>query len=125
MSKTFELHDDALGRQVGLFYYDVENKRFSMSIFSEIPPSDLPLSLEIFASNGKYELDHQDVLNWIRGRVCPPGRQNINSILRAFEMPEYDEFGLLTQTMAHCDKDGLYIKYALTEEMIEEQQQGV
>jgi hypothetical protein len=109
MSKTFGLYDDALDRQVGVFRYDMANKQFSMSILPDVSPDDLPLSLEIFVGNGKYELDHQDVLKWIRGRICPPGRQNINSILQAFDMPEYDEFGLITQTMARCDKDGLYL----------------
>jgi hypothetical protein len=94
---------------VGILCYDLVDKQFSMSIFSDVSLDDLPLSLEIFASKGKYELDHQDVLSWIRGRICPSGRQNINSILQALEIPEYDEFGILSHTMARCDKDGLYL----------------
>jgi len=109
MLKTFGLHDDALGRQVGIFRYDDDNKRFSMSLFPNIPTADLPLSLEIFAGNGKYELDSADVTTWIRGRICPSGRQNIGSILKELELEEYDEFGILMHTMARCDKDELYL----------------
>ncbi|MDR0220569.1 MAG: hypothetical protein LBI54_04080 [Lachnospiraceae bacterium] len=107
MSKTFALYDDMLGKQVGEFRYDEDNKQFSMTIFADISPDDLPLSLEIFAAKGKYELDHEDVLQWLRGRICPPGRQNISSILREYGLLEYDEYGLLMQTMGRCDKDGL------------------
>ena len=80
-----------------------------MSLFSDIPTVDLPLSLEIFADNGKRELTHQDVMTWIRGRICPAGRQNINSILKELDLPEYDEFEILMHTMARCDKDELYL----------------
>jgi hypothetical protein len=106
---VFELHDGALGKQVGVFRYNTDAKKFSMSIFSEFSAIDLPLSLDIFAANGKYELDDKDVLTWIRGRIVPSGRQNINSILKELDLPEYDEFGILMHTMARCDKDELYL----------------
>jgi len=110
MLKTFDLYDGALDKQVGVFRYNTDEKQFSMSLFSDIPGIDLPLSLEIFADNGKYELSHKDVLSWIRGRICPPGRQNINSILKELNLTEYDEFGILMHTMAKCDKDELYLR---------------
>ena len=110
MSRILELHDGALGKQVGIFRYAPDSKQFSMSLFPNIPAVDLPLSLEIFAENGKRELSHQDVLTWIRGRICPSGRQNINSILKELDLTEYDEFGILMHTMARCDKDELYLK---------------
>jgi len=109
MLRTFGLHDGALNKQVGTFRYDTDEKRFSMSLFQDIPAADLPLSLEIFAANNKYELDTNDVMTWIRGRICPSGRQNICSILRELDLPEYDEFGILMHTMARCDKDELYL----------------
>jgi hypothetical protein len=109
MLKTFALHDGALNKQVGIFRYNLASKQFSMSISKEIDPAVLPLSLEIFAGTGTYELNHQDVQMWIRGRICPAGRHNINSILDELELPEYDEFGILMHTMARCDKDELYL----------------
>ena len=107
--KVFALNDDALQKQVGVFRYDIDKKQFSMSILPDIPAADLPLSLEIFAANGKRELGNEDVLTWLRGRICPPGRQNINSILKEHQLPEYDEFSMLMHTMARCDKDELYL----------------
>jgi hypothetical protein len=110
MLKTFGLFDGSLGRQVGALRYDVDHKAFSMTIDGDVPLADLPLSLEIFAGSGVLELNHRDVLEWIRGRICPPGRQNIVSILDELGLPEYDEFGILMSTMARCDKDELYLR---------------
>ena len=81
----------------------------SMTISKDIPPDDLPLSLEGFVFKGKYELPHEDTLRWIRGRLCPPGRHNIGEILRGNGLEGYDEFGFLMVTKAKCDNDELYL----------------
>ena len=111
MLRSFALKDGSLGgKQVGTFTYDTAALQFSMTISKEMPVDDLPLSLEGFAAKGKYELSHEDVLRWIKGRICPPGRHNIREILRGNGLREYDEFGLLMVTKAKCDKDELYIE---------------
>ena len=69
----------------------------------------LPLSLEILVHKGNYAPGHDDVLRWVRGRICPPGRHNINEILAGIGLSEYDEFKLLEATGAKCDKDELYM----------------
>ena len=110
MLRSFALKDGDLGDlQVGTLIYDTENRQFAMIITKDIPPNDLPLSLEGFALRGKHELTHEDSLRWIRGRICPPGRHNIREILRDNGLNEYDEFCFLTLTMAKCDKDELYL----------------
>ena len=83
MLRNFALNDGNLvGMQVGALTYDTENRQFAIKITKDIPPDDLPLSLEGFALRGKYELTHEDSLRWIRGRICPPGRHNIREIDR-------------------------------------------
>jgi hypothetical protein len=67
------------------------------------------LSLEGFVNRQIYNLSHENVLRWIRGRICPPGRHNIREILKDNGLKEYDEFGLLMLTMAKCDKDDLFL----------------
>ena len=110
MLKRFALNDGNSGdRQVGTFTYDTVTQQFAMTISKDIPSEDLPLSLEGFSLRGKYELSHEDVLRWIRGRICPPGRHNIREILRDNGLNEYDEFGLLMVTKGKCDMDELYL----------------
>ncbi|MDR2712816.1 MAG: hypothetical protein LBB91_06860 [Clostridiales bacterium] len=110
MLRTFALHDAALGgKRVGTFRYSTADMQFSLTIFADIPLIDLPLSLDGFAKHGKYELGHDDTLDWVRERICPPGRQNIDSILHDLGLAEYDEMALLSYTNGRCDKDELYL----------------
>jgi len=110
MLRNFALHDENLeDKQVGTFSYNTETKQFSMTLDATIPLSDLPLTLEGFAYRKLFSLSHEEVLRFIRGRICPPGRHNIREILADNDLPEYDEFGLLMITMARCGKDGLYL----------------
>jgi len=109
MLHSFALCDGDLNdKQVGTFSYDTETKKFAMTIANDIAIAELPLSLEGFASKGKFTLPHEDSLRWIRGRICPPGRHNIRDILNDNDLSEYDEFALLMITNAKCDKDALY-----------------
>jgi len=84
-------------------------KQFSMTISEDVPKDELPLSLEGFVIRGKYILSNENVLRWIQGRICPPGRHNIREILKDNGLDEYDEFGLLMVTKGKCDKDDLYL----------------
>ncbi|MCL1983665.1 MAG: hypothetical protein FWG53_11360 [Clostridiales bacterium] len=112
MLQSFVLRDGNLnGRQVGALTYDSVAKQFSMTIAEDVPKDDLPLSLAGFANRNIRVLSHEDVLRWVRGRICPPGRHNIREILRDNGLKEYDEFGLLMVTQAKCDKDELYLDY--------------
>ena len=108
---SFALCDGDLDdKQVGTFSYDTESKQFAMTISSDVAKADLPLSLEGFTNRNKYVLSHEDVLRWIRGRICPPGRHNIRDIIKDNGLQEYDEFGLLMITNAKCDKDALFLR---------------
>jgi len=110
MLKSFVLRDGALNdKQVGTFTYDTNMKQFSMTISEDVPKDELPLSLEGFVNRGKYILSNENVLRWIQGRICPPGRHNITEILKDNGLDEYDEFGLLMVTKGKCDKDDLYL----------------
>ena len=110
MLKNFVLYDGNLdNRQVGVFSYDAEKKQFAMSIDNSISIDDLPLSLEILVHKGNYQVGHDDALRWVRGRICPPGRHNINEILSGINLKEYDEFELIAATGAKCDKDEVYM----------------
>jgi len=110
MLRNFALRDGDLNdKQVGIFTYDTKTKQFSMKINEDIPKDELPLSLEGFVNRQKYLLSNENVLRWIRGRICPPGRHNIREILKENGLTEYDEFGLLMITKGKCDKDCLYL----------------
>ena len=110
MLQSFAINDGDLNdRQVGTFSYDIETKKFAMTIDESVEKADLPLSLEGFANKNKYILSHEDTLRWVRGRICPPGRHNMRDILKHNGLDKYDEFELLMITNAKCDMDSLYL----------------
>ena len=109
MLRHFILYDGNEAKRIGVLLYNTKNKGFSMSIRDDIPLEDMPLSIELLVCKGVYTVGHEDTLRWVRSRICPPGRQNINSILKHIGLKEYDEFGILFHTKAVSDKDNVYM----------------
>ena len=111
MLKTFAMRDGNLGdAQVGTLLYNKETQTFSMHISPHIAGEKLALSLELLVTRFGQNLNHQQVLLWIKGRICPPSRQNIREILNAYGLSKYDEFELLCLTLGRCDKDDVYLE---------------
>ena len=111
MLKAFAMRDGNLGdAQVGTLFYNNETQTFSMQISPHIPKEKLALSLDILVTRFGQNLNHQQVLLWIKGRICPPSRQNIREILKAHGLTKYDEFELLCLTLGRCGKDEVYLE---------------
>jgi ABC-type ATPase with predicted acetyltransferase domain len=90
-------------------YYDPGKKLFNLVIDKAADVKQMPASLWVYASSGKYDLSHADSLDWVKDRIIPEGRQNIQSILRNAKMDEYDEFKMLRYTKGKCVQDDLYV----------------
>ena len=116
MSKTFVMRDGNQGdAQIGTLTYDQEKQVFSMNVSPDVPLEKLALSLELLVYRFGRNLTHQQVLLWIKGRICPPSRQNIREILKFNNMKEYREFDLLSLTLGRCDKDEVYLEPVKTQ----------
>lgn len=48
--------------------------------------------------------------DWIEARVCPSGRQNIESILKAYHMREYNPIELCIKRKGICDNDDMMFR---------------
>jgi hypothetical protein len=75
---------------------------------------DTPLSLALYVRQGIYSLDEKQSLAWVRDRLLPPNRQNIHHVLRAFDIPEYDEFALIQVTNGVSPNDNLFLVQVLS-----------
>jgi hypothetical protein len=71
---------------------------------------DTPLSLAVYIRQGRYSLNGRESLGWVQDRLVPPNRQNINQILDALGIPEYDEFALLQHTKGASPNDNLFLR---------------
>lgn len=93
--------------------YEVDTKTFHLSIYKDTPLRELPLMLDVYASEGEYELSAEKSLRWVRARIIPPNRANIGEILRGFGMEEYDEFEMLYKLKGICCQDDMTIEEIL------------
>jgi hypothetical protein len=96
-------------KQVTTLFYDTYAERFRISIDKAANVPKLPISLKMHAERGRYELDEDFSMDWVRARVCPPSRHNISTILKEIGLSEYDEFGILMYTKGHSLMDDLFL----------------
>ncbi|MDR3037546.1 MAG: hypothetical protein LBU31_03970, partial [Coriobacteriales bacterium] len=93
----------------GLLTYDTNNKAWHIEINPERTWDDTPFSLAIYIKKGIYTLDEAQSLSWIRDRLLPPNRQNINYILKEIGASEYDEMAFIQITKGVSPNDSLFL----------------
>ena len=108
MHKRFLITDSA-NIEYGTLTYETDTRTWHIEINAERTWADTPLSLAIYIKNGKYSLDKQQSLAWVRDRLLPPNRQNIYQVLLALDLPEYDEYELLNITCGNSPNDNLFL----------------
>lgn len=94
----------------GKLAYDHESKRFELRLDSRLDYKNAPVTLSAYAGGGMYDLDGEWSLRWVRERLIPPERANIDEILKARGLSEYDEFRMLISSGGRCMQDGLYLE---------------
>jgi len=110
MLRKFAICDPAIeNRQVATLYYETDKRQFSISIDRAADVAKLPLSLKMHAELGRFDLNEDFSMDWVRARVCPPSRHNISEILREIGLAEYDEFGILMYTKGESLMDDLFL----------------
>lgn len=110
MQKSFAICDPRLdGKTVATLLYDTNSRKFHISIEESADVLKLPISLKMHAEMGRYELDSDFSIAWVRARMCPPSRHNISSILRNLGLEEYDEYEILMKTAGKSLMDDLYL----------------
>ena len=110
MQRQFAICDPALNNEsVAVLYYDTDKNRFKININNDADILKLPLSLKMHAELGRFELNEDFSMDWVRARVCPPSRHNITTILREIGLSEYDEFGILMHTKGVSLMDDLFL----------------
>jgi hypothetical protein len=93
----------------GTLIYSPETKIWQLEINPSRTWEDTPFSLAVYVKHGIFMLDAEQSLAWIRDRLVPPNRQNIQYILCELGIAEYDEFSLIQQTMGASPNDGLFL----------------
>jgi hypothetical protein len=100
--------DDA-STDYGTLSYEPDTRIWKLEINPERTWDDTPLSLAIYIRQGIYSLDARQSLAWVKDRLLPSSRHNINHILRGLDMPEYDEAAFIEKTRGVSANDYLYL----------------
>lgn len=96
---------------VGDFCYDTNTKKFSFVKYDEITNRKfLPLGMYSYENwNVDYKPSHDDIVFWLEDRVVPKERANIDEILKAMGLIDYDFWELCRRTRAMCLEDYFWL----------------
>ena len=108
--KAFEMIDEENSISVGTLLYFETALEYIIELRDDLDEWTAPLLFSRFVKDNTYTIPAGISLMWIRERVIPPSRQNINSILATHKLKEYDEMRLLELSHARCSQDGIYIR---------------
>ena len=63
----------------------------------------------MYLRSGRHELTAEESLGWVRSRLVPPDRQNIQQVLQANGLREYSEIDLLERSRGYSCNDDLEV----------------
>jgi hypothetical protein len=108
--KTYEIYDRENDLSVGVLLYYEKEKSFIIELAPDLDEWTAPLLLTAQVKRGVYTIPRDISFLWVKGRVVPSERQNIQAILRAHKLKEYDEMKLLEITEGRCPQDSMIIR---------------
>lgn len=96
---------------IGILTYDTNTKVFSFDKFENIVDrAYLPLGMYSYENwNINYKPTHDDIVFWLEDRVVPKERANIDEILYAMGLLDYDFWELCRRTRAMCLEDYFWL----------------
>ncbi|MCR5675173.1 MAG: DUF2442 domain-containing protein [Lachnospiraceae bacterium] len=119
---VFEIHDptlneDGTDRIVGYLFYFERARRFYVELMDGLDEWDAPALFMRHAREGRYSVDSEWSMKWVRQRIIPPDRQNLGSILKENGLKYYDEYRLLVLSEGRCAQDEAYIRRCTPEDL--------
>ena len=108
--KIFEIYDNENVLSIGVLLYYEKEKTFIIELQEYLDEWNAPLLFSSLVKRGIYSVPRNLSLTWVQGRIIPPGRQNISSILSTHKLKEYDEMKFLEISEGRCSQDNMYIR---------------
>ena len=108
--KCFDIFDTENGFSVGILLYYEREKAFIIELISGLDEWMAPLLFTAYVKRGILTIPRDMSLAWVRERVIPSNRQNINMILKTHRLKEYDEVKFLEISEGKCSQDNLMIR---------------
>ncbi len=95
----------------GIVEYNEENKQFRLYIRKDTQYKVYPIFMQAMVYKQKMYVAEPDLaIQWVKERLIPSYRQNIDTILISLGLSEYDEYELLKAGSGKCPQDDIYLK---------------
>ena len=108
--KIYEILDEENRISIGVLLYYEKEKTCVIELKDDLDEWNAPLLLASYVKKKTYTIPRDISFLWVKERVIPSGRQNIDAILRNHKLKIYDEMKLLEISQARCSQDSLFIK---------------
>lgn len=108
--KIFEIVDGEVNLSIGILLYYEKEGTCIIELQEYLDEWTAPLLLTAYVKKKIYTIPRDVSLMWVRERVIPSGRQNIDDILRNHGLKSYDEMKFLEISGGKCSQDSLYIR---------------
>lgn len=109
--KIYAIQDDTFTKNkiLGYIFYFEKDKNWYIELCDNISEWEAPFILDHFISKGELYVPFYYSKMWVEQRIVPSDRQNIGSILKEYNLEEYDEFKLFLISDGRCSQDNCYI----------------
>lgn len=108
--KAYEIVNQENDSIIGTLLYYEKGKSFLVELAPGLNEWTAPLLMSGFVKKGQYTIPKDISFLWVKARVVPSERQNIQSILNTHKLKEYDEMKLLELSEGRCSQDSLFIR---------------
>ena len=108
--KIFDIYDEENKSFIGSLLYYEKEKTFICELMDDLDEWTAPFLFSGFVRKGIYTIPRDESLNWVKSRIIPPSRQNIDLILKNHKLKEYDEGIFLEISGGKCSQDSMYVK---------------
>ena len=108
--KIYEILDSEAELSIGVLQYYEKEHSFVIELQEYLDEWTAPLLFTSYVKRGIYTMPRDISFLWVKERVIPSGRQNINEILSNHRLASYDEMKILEISAGRCSQDNLYIK---------------
>ncbi|MCR4903771.1 MAG: hypothetical protein K6A23_12995 [Butyrivibrio sp.] len=108
--KIFEIFDEEINLLIGTLLYYEKSKTFIIELKENLDEWTAPLLFTSFVKKEIYTIPRDISFLWVKERIIPSGRQNINSILSNHNLKTYDEMKFLELSEGRCSQDNMFIK---------------
>ncbi len=87
-----------------------KEREILLKLEDNIEPLEVPFELLKAYNQGQRVFHTQDVMRWIKERVVPSSRQNIDGILKQVGIDKYDELSIFLYAKGRFNFDGYYLE---------------